>query len=82
MPDGWTIWNVERRTCQGAPAANPIICLALHQVVEEGRKKGGTNQDDEMRMELEHKKVLACVDDAFLLGSALMKNSRAELVNH
>ena len=38
-PDGWTEWNVERRTWQGALAANPTFYLALHQAAEEARKK-------------------------------------------
>ena len=46
--DGWTGWtgsNGERGTWQGALAANPTFCLALHQALLDTRKKTETGQD-------------------------------------
>ena len=65
--DGWTEWNVERGTWQGAPAANPTCCLGVLQALLETRKKTENGQEDETRREIGELKVLPYADDAFLL---------------
>ena len=57
------MWSGERGR---APAANPTFCLALHQAVEEARKKAGTDQDDEKRKGLEQLRAPAYPDVALV----------------
>ena len=48
---GWISWYVERGTWQGAPAANPTFCLALHHAISETKHRAekGCNEEENRR---------------------------------